>query len=136
MLTRVRVYAILHLVTMHCKSMYRGGIMKINKELLKGSTAIMILKIICEEDSYGYQITQNLIQKSNNLFKLNEGTLYPILHAMEKEGLINSYKKESESGRERKYYSITASGRIKLSSLTEEWEVFSQTVSSILKREV
>ncbi len=110
--------------------------MKINKELLKGSTSIMILKIICEEDTYGYQITQRLTQKSNNLFNLNEGTLYPILHSMEKEGLITSYKKTSEGGRERKYYSITPSGKIKLSSQTKEWQIFSQAVSDILKEEV
>ena len=58
--------------------------MKISKELLKGSTAIMILKTIAEEDSYGYQIVQRIATKSENLFKLNEGTLYPLLHTMEK----------------------------------------------------
>ena len=62
--------------------------MKISKELLKGSTAILILKVIAEEDSYGYRIVQTLAERSGDLFKLNEGTLYPILHTLEKEGII------------------------------------------------
>ena len=77
--------------------------MKISKELLKGSTAIMILKVIAEEDSYGYRIVQTLAERSGDLFKLNEGTLYPILHTLEKEEIIESYRKEAESGRERRY---------------------------------
>ena len=107
--------------------------MKISKELLKGSTSIMILKIISEKDSYGYEITQTLYQKSNNSFKLNEGTLYPILHSLEKEGYIESYRKNSETGRERKYYRITAIGMMKLNSQIKEWELFSSSVDLVLK---
>lgn len=107
--------------------------MKISKELLKGSTSIMILKIIAEKDSYGYEITQTLYQRSDNSFKLNEGTLYPILHALEKEGYIESYRKNSETGRERKYYRITTIGVIKLNSQIKEWETFSRAVDLVLK---
>lgn len=107
--------------------------MKIRKELLKGSTAIMILKIISQGDAYGYQITQELFNGSSEVFKLNEGTLYPILHTMEKEGLIKSYSKISEQGRLRKYYSITALGKVTLVAQVEEWKIFSSAVNSILK---
>ncbi len=107
--------------------------MKIRKELLKGSTAIIILKIISKGDTYGYQITQELFNGSNETFKLNEGTLYPILHTMEKDGLIKSYSKISDQGRLRKYYSITAIGKITLASQVEEWRIFSSAVNSILK---
>ena len=107
--------------------------MKIRKELLKGSTAIIILKIISKGDTYGYQITQELFNRSNETFKLNEGTLYPILHTMEKEGLIKSYSKISEQGRLRKYYSITALGKVTLVAQVEEWKIFSSAVNSILK---
>ena len=106
--------------------------MKISKELLKGSTSIMILKIISEEDSYGYQITQVLYKRSDEFLKLNEGTLYPILHSMEKEGFIESYKKISESGRERKYYRITALGTVHLATQIKEWKVFSSSVDKVL----
>ena len=107
--------------------------MKISKELLKGSTSIMILKIIAEKDSYGYEITQTLYQRSDNSFKLNEGTLYPILHVLEKEGYIESYRKNSETGRERKYYRITTIGVVKLNSQIKEWETFSRAVDLVLK---
>lgn len=107
--------------------------MKISKELLKGSTAIMILKVIAEEDSYGYRIVQTLAQRSENLFQLNEGTLYPILHTLEKEGIIESYRKEAESGRERKYYRITAQGRVYLAEKIGEWKVFSDSVGRVLE---
>ena len=109
--------------------------MKISKELLKGSTAIMILKIISLEDSYGYQITQVLHKKSNDTFMLKEGTLYPILHSLEKEGYIESYRKESDSGRERKYYHITAKGKTHLTEQVEAWKVFSQSVNCVLNRD-
>ena len=109
--------------------------MKISKELLKGSTAIMILKTIAEEDSYGYQIVQRIAAKSQDLFKLNEGTLYPILHTMEKEGWIESYHNASERGRDRKYYRITPAGRIKLALQVEEWKAFANAVSCVLSEE-
>ena len=109
--------------------------MKVSKELLKGSTAIMILKIIAEEDSYGYQITQVLYKRSDDLLMLNEGTLYPILHSMEKEGYIESYKKISDSGRERKYYRITSLGRMHLAIQIKEWKVFSSSVDKVLNGE-
>ena len=108
--------------------------MKISKELIKGSTAIMILKVISEGDSYGYQIVQLLYKKSNDFFTLNEGTLYPILHSLEKEGYVESYRKESDNGRERKYYHITAKGRLHLSALIEEWRLFAESVNCVLNR--
>lgn len=110
--------------------------MKISKELLKGSTAIMILKTIAEEDSYGYQIVQQIAAKSENLFKLNEGTLYPLLHTMEKEGWIESYRSAGDGGRERKYYRITPSGKLKLALQIEEWKSFAQAVNGVLSEEV
>ena len=109
--------------------------MKISKELLKGSTAILILKVIAEEDSYGYRIVQTLAERSGDLFKLNEGTLYPILHTLEKEGIIESYRKEAESGRERRYYRITAEGKVYLAQKMGEWKLFSESVNRVLTEE-
>ena len=62
--------------------------MKINKELMKGSTSILILTLLKSEDMYGYQITQELKRRSDSTFEMKEGTLYPMLHALEKEGVI------------------------------------------------
>ncbi len=106
--------------------------MKISKELLKGSTAIMILKIISEGDTYGYRIAQSLTLRSDNVFQLKEGTLYPILHALETEKLVESYKK-TENGRERKYYCITQLGKIQLALQLDEWKLFANSVNSVLE---
>ena len=109
--------------------------MKISKELLKGSTATMILKVISEGDAYGYQITQELSKKSDDVFKLNEGTLYPILQTLEKEGYVKSYRKSTEGGRERRYYQITPDGKAQLGVRLEEWKLFSNTVNRVLAEE-
>ena len=109
--------------------------MKISKELLKGSTAIMILKIISDNDSYGYQIVQELSKRSENAFKLKEGTLYPILHTLEKEGYVKSYRKSTDGGRERRYYQITLEGKLQLTEKMEEWKLFSESVNRVLKED-
>ena len=106
--------------------------MKISKELLKGTTPIMVLKTISEKETYGYEIVQSLYRNSNDFFKLNEGTLYPILHSLENEGYLSSYMKKSEIGRERKYYRITTSGKMYLAMQIEEWNLFSNTVQRVL----
>ena len=79
--------------------------MKISKELLKGSTKMLILEMVKDENMYGYQMIKELSKKSENIFNLQEGTLYPILHKLEENGLITSYWDEA-SGKKRKYYSI------------------------------
>lgn len=109
--------------------------MKISKELLKGSVSLMILKIIDEGDAYGYQISKKITERSEQLFRLTEGSLYPILHLLEKEGLVSSYRKDGERGRDRKYYAITAPGKLMLSTRMEEWQMFSTSVNRVLKGE-
>ena len=107
--------------------------MRINKELLKGSTATLVLQIISQEESYGYQIAQVLAQKTQNMIQLQEGTLYPILHSLEKEGFLESFKKKTMGGRERRYYRITSTGRLFLTLKLQEWSIFSKTVDRVLQ---
>lgn len=87
--------------------------MKVNKELLKGSTGMLILTLLDKQDLYGYQLIKELERMSEGTFALKEGTLYPILHSMETERWLESYWEEAE-GRKRKYYRITDSGRRQL----------------------
>lgn len=105
--------------------------MKIDKELLKGSTTMLILNLLENENMYGYQMIKRLSEKSENVFELKEGTLYPILHALEERDLINSYWDES-TAKKRKYYSITGSGKTYLKSKKEEWKTFSDGVNKVL----
>ena len=81
---------------------------------------------------YGYQMIEELARRSNDTFQMKEGTLYPILHALEKEKCLTSYRQESPSGRERKYYRLTKRGREVLEEKRAEWEAFRKGVSSVL----
>ena len=106
--------------------------MAINKELLKGTTTLLILQLLNEKDQYGYEMTKTLEQRSDNLFKLKEGTLYPILHALENEGMIEAYWEDTESARKRKYYRITEIGRKGLKDKKDEWQLYSEGVRKVI----
>ena len=106
--------------------------MKIEKSLLSGSTPLLILSLLKNEDMYGYQMVSELAKRSDDTFQLKEGTLYPLLHTLEKQGWVRSYAKETPSGRERKYYRLTAEGRAQLVRKEEEWKLFSSKVNAVL----
>lgn len=105
--------------------------MRYSKELLKGSTPILVMSVLKNNDLYGYRIIRELSIRSENAFEMSEGTLYPILHALEKEGYLESYWEEHD-GRERKYYHLTNKGIKQLAEKTEEWNSFSSSVNRVL----
>ncbi len=105
--------------------------MKVSKELLKGSTSMMVLNLLSNSNMYGYEMIKTLSEKSQNVFELKEGTLYPILHSLEEKNLITSYWDET-SGKKRKYYSITKEGKKHLEDKKAEWKVFSNGINAVL----
>lgn len=105
--------------------------MKVSRELLKGSTDLLVLSVLKNESMYGYQMIRELKLKSQNIFELQEGTLYPILHSLEEKKWISSYWEEV-SGKKRKYYSITADGKKHLTSKKEEWKTFSEGINQVI----
>ena len=105
--------------------------MKISKELIKGSTSLLVMSVLKGQDLYGYKIIKELEVRSENVFELKEGTLYPILHALEQEGFLESYWDEFE-GRKRKYYHLTRKGLRQLETKREEWKVYSGSVDKVL----
>jgi len=107
--------------------------MKVNKELMKGSTVILILSMLDRADMYGYEMTKEIERSSANVFTLKEGTLYPILHTLELDAMVESYWSE-QGGRKRKYYRITESGRQQLKEKHEEWTLFRNTVDRVIGR--
>lgn len=110
----------------------KGGIeMKVDRELLKGSTNLLVLSVLENENMYGYEMIKKIKTKSENLFEFQEGTLYPILHKLEEKGFISSYWDEV-SGKKRKYYSITDEGKKQLKSKKEEWQEFSTKVNQVI----
>lgn len=106
--------------------------MKINKELLKGSTTILILSLLNKKDMYGYEMIKEIEIRSKNVFSFKEGTLYPILHTLENEDFIESYWDSTQGARKRKYYKITSTGKKLLSEKEMEWKLFSSTVNNLL----
>ena len=94
------------------ESKYKKGAitMKVNKNMVSGNTAMLILKLISEKDMYGYEMIDTLSKRSDNVFELKVGTLYPLLHSMVQSGYLESYNQEA-NGKLRKYYRITPNGK-------------------------
>lgn len=106
--------------------------MKFDKGLMAGSSTMLILSLLEGADMYGYQMIEELSRRSNDTFQMKEGTLYPILHALEKEKCLTSYQQEAPTGRQRKYYRITRKGKKLLDEKREEWAAFRQGVDQVL----
>ena len=106
--------------------------MKFDKGLMAGSSTLLILSLLEGADLYGYQMIEELSRRSNDTFQMKEGTLYPILHALEKEKCLTSYQREAPTGRQRKYYRITRKGRQLLEEKRAEWEAFRRGVDQVL----
>lgn len=105
--------------------------MAIEKSLMSGSLTMLILKLLSEKDMYGYEMIDTLRSRSQNVFELKAGTLYPLLHGLEDKGLVTVY--EQNVGKKiRKYYSITKQGRAHLEKKTEEWKEYVGAVSNVL----
>ena len=81
--------------------------MTVNKGYLAGGASLLVLSLLEKEDQYGYQIIRRLEERSQKVFSLQEGTLYPVLHKLENKGYITSYEQQAPTGRMRKYYRIT-----------------------------
>lgn len=101
-----------------------------NHELIKGSSVILILKMLEKETMYGYQMIKTIEEKSNKIFQWKEGSLYPVLYSMEKKGLIKSFWKEDK--RKRKYYEITDKGIKEAKKLENDWDTFSRSMNHLL----
>ena len=106
--------------------------MKVSKELIKGSTPMLIMGVLKQEDMYGYRIIKELEKQSEFVFTMKEGTLYPILHALEIENFLESYWEQCD-GRKRKYYHLTQKGKSQLKEKQEKWKTFSTSVNKVLQ---
>lgn len=105
--------------------------MAIDKSLLSGSTTMLLLKLLSEKDMYGYEMIETLQKRSQNVFVLKAGTLYPLLHSLEDKGYLTVYEREA-GGKTRKYYSITKEGKSFLMAKKEEWKEYSSAVAEVL----
>ena len=106
--------------------------MGLDKTLVTRSTGMLLLKLLQEQDMYGYQMIEELNRRSDQTFSLKAGTLYPLLHDLWRQGLVVSYEKTADTGRVRKFYSLTKEGHETLTEKTQEWATFSGAVNKVL----
>jgi PadR family transcriptional regulator, regulatory protein PadR len=105
-----------------------------DRELVKGSTSLLLLQLLGERDMYGYELVKELEKRSENEFSIKEGTLYPALHKLEKQEYIENYWVEQTKGPARKYYRITEAGRVMLRDKTREWNDFVSVINKVMGR--
>ena len=105
--------------------------MGVSENLKRGVTEIVLLALLSQQDMYGYEMIETLRARSQNVFELKAGTLYPLLHSLEQKKLLTVYEKEV-GGKVRKYYRITKEGHRVLKEKRQEWETYSEAVANVL----
>ena len=105
----------------------------ISKELVAASTTTLVLSILSEGESYGYALIERVRELSGGKLEWSEGMLYPVLHWMEKERLIESEWRDAENGRKRKYYRIRREGRKSLQAEKQQWTTVHSTLMNLWK---
>jgi DNA-binding PadR family transcriptional regulator len=108
--------------------------MELGKDLVAASATPLVLAILMEGDSYGYAIIKRVATLSGGHLNWTDGMLYPVLHRLERQGLVSTKWGTSDSGRKRKYYRITKDGRLQLVAQRQQWQVVDDTLRGIWMR--
>jgi PadR family transcriptional regulator PadR len=106
----------------------------LSKELVAASTVPLVLSVLTEGESYGYALIQRVRKLSGGDIEWTEGMLYPVLHWMEKQRMIESAWQEADSGRRRKYYRLRKEGRKALQSEEDQWMTVHTTLTKLWKQ--
>ena len=102
------------------------------RELLKGNTESLLLALLMQEPMYGYQLVKELQRRSQGYFQFREGTLYPALHRLEQDGLVEARWQASPNGQQRRYYYLTDKGRMDLQARLFTWNGFAHAMALVL----
>lgn len=94
----------------------------LSRELVAASSRPVVLSVLARGESYGYEIIQQIKQLSEGMLDWSEGMLYPVLHRLEKEGIIESEWKVADTGRKRKYYTLNRKGKKALAQERVQWQ--------------
>ena len=105
----------------------------LNKDLVAASSTPLILSILAESESYGYEIIQRISALSEEKINWSDGMLYPVLHRLEEQGLVISEWRKMDSGRRRKYYKLNKKGENALQREKKQWEVVNSTLNKLWK---
>ena len=102
-------------------------------DLLQGTLDLLILKVVALGPVHGYGIAQRIRQISKEVLQVQQGSLYPALHRLEKRGWLRAEWRTTDSGREAKFYTLTAAGRKRLEVERTEWDRLSQAIALVLQ---
>ena len=106
--------------------------MAINKELLKGTAKTIVLQLLSEDEMHVYELLGKMKEKSKNLLEITEGTLYPLLHSLEKDGFLTSSWEKGDGQRKRKIYAITPDGKKTLLLRAKELKEFVSVIQKMV----
>ncbi len=102
-------------------------------DVLQGTLALLVLKTLARGAMHGYGITVHIQQVSNDILRVEEGSLYPALHRMEQDGWISAEWGTTENNRRARYYQLTAKGRKQLAQEEKNWAQLTQAVAHVLQ---
>ncbi|MFV0412052.1 MAG: PadR family transcriptional regulator [Oscillospiraceae bacterium] len=105
--------------------------MPITSDIIRGHTDTIILAHLMKQDSYGYRINRDILEKTEKQYELKEATLYTAFRRLEKDGLIRSYWGDEELGARRRYYSITEQGKAAYEKNRQEWEEAKHVIDAL-----
>lgn len=98
----------------------------LDRQFVKGGATTLILTVLAETPTYGYELIQTIRQRSEGIFDFSDGTVYPLLYNLRDRGWVSSEIEVSAAGRERKIYHITPEGRAALDDLIDDWKLFAR----------
>ena len=102
-------------------------------ELLQGTLDLLVLKMLAQEPSHGYAIAQKILLTSRQVLDVQQGSLYPALHRLERKGFVSSEWREGESGRMARVYSLKKAGRKQLEAEIKEWSRYISAIQWVLE---
>jgi PadR family transcriptional regulator PadR len=108
-----------------------AGPISINKDLVAATSTPLVLAILAEGDSYGYAILKRVRELSGGELEWTDGMLYPVLHRLERSGLVESRWEKTDTGRRRKYYRVTGAGREQLADERRQWRTMDETLRKV-----
>ena len=105
--------------------------MKIERELMRGAGPVAVLSLLKDGPMYGYELVAAIAERSEGVLAMGQSTLYPMLYNLEAQGCVRGQWRETESGRGRKYYSLTAKGQKRLANDTRQWRAISEAMVAL-----
>ena len=105
--------------------------MEIEREMMRGAGPVAVLKLLERGEMYGYELVQALTGRTDGVLAMGQSTLYPMLYNLEAKGHVTSREKTAESGRVRRYYSLTAKGKRRLAEDTAQWKALVKAMTKL-----